>query len=57
MEASDIIYTTYDLVASYPKYNLDRKYDVSIFDDIKVIQPVVFSIDNLIEGEDSDRKS
>ncbi len=57
MEASDIIYTTYDLVASYPKYNLDRKYDVSIFDDIKVIQPIVFSIDNLIEGEDSDRKS
>ena len=49
--ASDIVYTTYDLDANYSEYDVSKKYDVSIFDDIKVIQPVTFAIDELIEGE------
>lgn len=50
-DASDIVYTTYDLEANYSEYNVSKKYDVSIFDDVKVIQPVIFAIDELIEGE------
>ena len=50
-EASDIDFTTYDLEANYSEYNVSKKYDVSIFDDVKVIQPVIFAIDELIEGE------
>ena len=56
-QASDIIYTTYDLIAKYPQYNVQKKYDVSIFDDIKVIQPITFPLDDLIEGEEDERKS
>ena len=50
---SDIVFTTYDLEAKYPKYNMEKQYDVSIFDDIKVIQPITFSINDLIEGEEN----
>ena len=53
-DVSDISFTTYDLDASYPKYNIEKKYDVSIFDNVKVIQPVTFPIQDLIEGEDSE---
>ena len=49
--ASDIVFTAYDLVAKYPEFNLEKKFTVSIFDDIKVIQPVSFPINDLIEGE------
>ncbi len=49
--ADDIVYTTYDLEAKYPEYNLDKMYSVSIFDDIKVIKPITFPINELIEGE------
>ena len=51
--ASDIVYTTYDLLASYSKYNFKKEYDVSIFDDIKVIQPITISVNDLIEGEEN----
>jgi len=50
-DVSDIIFTTYDLLAKYPKYNIEKIYDVSIFDDIKVIQPVTFPVTELIEGD------
>ncbi len=56
-KASDILYTTYDLMATYSKYNLQKKYDVSIFDDIKVIQPITFTLDELTEGEENERTS
>lgn len=50
---SDIVFTTYDLVAKYPKYNMEKNYDVSIFDNIKVIQPITMSVNDLIEGEEN----
>ncbi len=50
---SDIVFTTYDLVAKYPKYNMEKTYDVSIFDNIKVIQPITMSVNDLIEGEEN----
>lgn len=51
LEVADISFTTYDLVANYSKYNIEKKYDVSIFDNVKVIQPVTFPVQDLIEGE------
>lgn len=51
---SDIVFTTYDLEAKYSKYNFNKMYDVSIFDDIKVIQPITISVNDLIEGEEND---
>ena len=53
-DVSDIVYTTYDLVANYPKYNMNKIYDVSIFDDVKVIQPITMSVNDLIEGEENE---
>ena len=50
-DVSDISFTTYDLEAIDPKYNINKMYDVSIFDNVKVIQPIIFSINELIEGE------
>ena len=50
-DVSDIFYTTYDLFAKDSKYDVEKKYDVSIFDDIKVIQPVTFPVDELNNGE------
>jgi hypothetical protein len=54
MDASDILYTTYDLNAKYSKYNLDKKYDVSIFDNVKVIQPITFPVNDLVDGDQSE---
>lgn len=53
-DAKDIFFTTYDLVAKYPKYNLEKKYDVSIFDDIKVIQPITFPVNDFIVGDNNE---
>ncbi len=50
-KASDIVFTTYDLVAKYPKYNLEKQYDVSIFDNVKVIQPITFPLNDLVDGD------
>ena len=50
-DADDILYTTYDLDAYYSEYDLNKKYNVSIFDNVKVIQPVIFTISELMEGE------
>ena len=52
-DVSDIVFTTYDLEAKYPKYNVEKKYDISIFDEIKVIQPITFPVDDLIEGDEN----
>ena len=51
IEASDILYTTYDLIASYPKYDIEKKYDVSIFDNVKVIQPITFPLNDFVDGD------
>lgn len=53
--ASDIFFTKYDLEASYPNNDLKKDYDVSIFDNVKVIQPVVFQLDEIISGDLSAR--
>ena len=50
-EASDILYTTYDLIANYPNYNIEKKYDVSIFDNVKVIQPITFPLNDFVDGD------
>ena len=50
--ASDILFTTYDLEANYKKYDVSKNYDVSIFDEVNVIQPVTFAIDELVEDEE-----
>ncbi len=53
--ASDIVFTKYDLEASYPNNDLKKDYDVSIFDNVKVIQPVVFQLDEIVSGDLSAR--
>lgn len=53
--AADIIFTTYDVEASYPDNDLKKDYNVSIFDNVKVIQPVVFQLDEIISGDLSAR--
>lgn len=50
-DVSDIFFTTYDLVANSKKYNLKKEYDVSIFDNVKVIQPVIFPVNDLVSGD------
>ena len=50
---SDIVFTTYDLEAIYSKYNMNKMYNVSIFDNIKLIQPITISVNDLIEGEEN----
>lgn len=49
-QASDVIFTTYTVTAKYPDSDLKRVYEVGIFDNIKVIQPIKFSAMNIIEG-------
>jgi hypothetical protein len=50
-DVSDIFFTTYDLLAYSKKYNLKKEYDVSIFDNVKVIQPVIFHVNDLVSGD------
>lgn len=50
LKESDIAYTVYNLEAVYEKDKFDKIYDVSIFDNIKVIQPIRVPI-SMIEGE------
>jgi len=47
----DIVYTNYEVVATYPKSNIKRVYEISIFDNLKVIQPIRIPILNLVEGD------
>ena len=56
-DVSDIVFTTYDLLAKYPKYNLEKKYDITIFDNVKVIQPITFPTTYLIEGEEVEQQN
>ncbi len=42
-EASDIIYTNYMLTITYPKSDITKDYQIGIFDDLKVIQPIRIS--------------
>lgn len=53
-DISDILYTTYDLDANLKDYNLSKDYDITIFDNIKVIQPVTFSVTEIIGGDDNE---
>lgn len=53
-DVSDIFFTTYDLSARIDKYNLEKDYDVSIFDNVKVIQPIVFPALDLVSGEENE---
>lgn len=53
-DISDIFYTTYKLDANLKEYNLNKDYNVTIFDNVKVIQPVTFSVTELIGGEDNE---
>lgn len=48
----DIIYTTYVVSAEYPKTNTTQQYNVSVFDDLKVIQPIRFS--SVSEGDSNE---
>ena len=41
--AADITATDYIIEAKYPKTSVTQKYVVSIYDDLKVIQPIRFS--------------
>ena len=41
--ASDIIYTTYIITATNPKTDAIKKYDIAVFDGMKIIQPITFS--------------
>lgn len=41
--AEDIKSTDYIIESRYPKTNVTQKYVVSIYDDLKVIQPIRFS--------------
>ena len=52
-DVSDIFFTTYELVAKIPKYDVEKTYDVSIFDNVKVIQPITFPVNDLVEGDKS----
>ena len=51
LSIEDILYTTYDLTARDNKYNVEKNYDVSIFDNVKVIQPINFPVEDLMDGE------
>lgn len=41
--AADIKSTDYVIDARYPKTNVNQEYVVSIYDDLKIIQPIKFS--------------
>lgn len=41
--ASDIMSTDYIIEAKYPKTGVTQDYVVSIYDDLKVIQPIKFA--------------
>lgn len=47
----DILYTEYHITASYPRNHVKKEYDVSMFDNIKIIQPIRIPITTLIEGD------
>ena len=49
-DVNDIVYTTYNVVATYPKSGVKKEYELAIFDDLKVIQPMRIPIISLIEG-------
>ena len=51
LKESDIVYTVYNLKAVYQKDNFERIYDVSIFDNIKVIQPIRVPMSIFMEGD------
>ena len=51
LKESDVVYTVYNLRAVYEKDNFERVYDVSIFDNIKVIQPVKIPMNIFMDGD------
>ena len=50
-EKADIVYTVYEIEATYPKKNIKKKYQVTNYYNIKVIQPIRIPINTLIEGD------
>ncbi len=38
--AKDITYTTYNITVTNPKSNTTKKYDIAVFDGMKIIQPI-----------------
>lgn len=51
LSSDDILYTRYKINATYPNSNIDKTYEVGIFDDIKIIQPIRIPITSFIEGD------
>ena len=46
----DIYFTDYKIVATYPRVDGKKEYIVSIYDGLKVIQPIRISTINLMNG-------
>lgn len=50
-QASDIIYTTYNIEATNPETKEKKYYEIAVFSDLKIIQPIRFSNDYLMGEE------
>ena len=49
----DILYTEYHITANYSRSHVKKEYDVAMFDNIKIIQPIRIPITTLIEGDEN----
>lgn len=47
----DITYTPYTLTAIYPKTGMKKDYEIGIFDNLKVIQPIRISTIPMMDGD------
>lgn len=50
-QASDIIYTTYNIEAINPETKEKKEYEIAVFSDLKIIQSIRFS-NNYLMGEE-----
>lgn len=48
-QASDILYTNYEIEAENPESKEKKDYEIAVFSDLKIIQPIRFSNDYLME--------
>ncbi len=48
-QASDILYTNYEIEAENPESQEKKDYEIAVFSDLKIIQPIRFSNDYLME--------
>lgn len=53
-EVSDILYTDYEIEAINPESKEIKDYKVAVFSDLKIIQPIRFSNDYLMEGDSNE---